>query len=243
LIKGRSGSSRRRRKPKDNASFAVTNRRGSPRHLCKKVHCDRGEIENRLKKLHHGLKIDPTSGTSFLANQLRVLLTAAAHVCCSKAAPSTHVVARSGSELFFFHRDDSPRYQWHGPEPLSLAGPEGAFRRASGFPSLVFQPFGPVLHGYEQLVTPLADGGFAHLTRDNNSATLPWRWPAVISELGPIAALSLIHSNFSSTNSGVGNPELVALFQNQLFHFWREDNIQIAGDDRRSWFGPWLVTW
>jgi len=158
-------------------------------------------------------------------------------------AGDLHVVARSGSLLFFYHRDDSPPYQWHGPEPLSLAAPDGSFRRASGYPSLVFQPFGPILHGYEQLVTPLADGGFAHLTRDNNSSTLPWRGPAVVSELGPVAALSLIHSNFSSTNSGVGNLELVALFQNQLFHFWREDNIQIADNDARSWFGPWLVTW
>ena len=32
------------------------------------------------KELHHGLEIDRTSCTSFLANQLRVLLTAAAYV-------------------------------------------------------------------------------------------------------------------------------------------------------------------
>jgi hypothetical protein len=68
------------RDPKDNARYVVTNLKGSPRHLYKKVYCNRGEIENRIKELHHGLEIDRTSCTNFLANQLRVLLTAAAYV-------------------------------------------------------------------------------------------------------------------------------------------------------------------
>jgi hypothetical protein len=68
------------REPKDNARFVVTNLTASPRHLYKRVYCARGEIENRIKELHHGLEIDRTSCTDFLANQLRVLLTAAAYV-------------------------------------------------------------------------------------------------------------------------------------------------------------------
>ena len=68
------------REPKDNERFVVTNLTASPRHLYKKVYCARGEIENRIKELHHGLEIDRTSCTSFLANQLRVLLAAAAYV-------------------------------------------------------------------------------------------------------------------------------------------------------------------
>jgi len=80
------------RKPKDNARFVVTNLRGSPRHLYKRVYCDRGEIENRIKELHHGLEVDRTSCTSFLANQLRVLLTAAAYVLMQELRLS----ARSG---------------------------------------------------------------------------------------------------------------------------------------------------
>jgi hypothetical protein len=66
--------------PKDNARFVVTNLRQSPRYLYKRVYCGRGDIENRIKELHHGLQIDRTSCTSFLANQLRVLITAAAYV-------------------------------------------------------------------------------------------------------------------------------------------------------------------
>jgi hypothetical protein len=68
------------REPKDNERFVVTNLKGSARHLYKKVYCGRGKIENRIKELHHGLEIDRTSCTSFLANPLRVLLTAAAYV-------------------------------------------------------------------------------------------------------------------------------------------------------------------
>ena len=68
------------REPKDNARFVVTNLKGSPKHLYERGYCARGEIENRIKELHHGLEIDRTSCTRFLANQLRVLVTAAAYV-------------------------------------------------------------------------------------------------------------------------------------------------------------------
>lgn len=66
--------------PKDNARFVVTNLKKTPRHLYKRVYCGRGDVENRIKELHYGLQIDRTSCTDFLANQLRVLITAAAYV-------------------------------------------------------------------------------------------------------------------------------------------------------------------
>ena len=68
------------RDPKMNPRFVVTNLKGPPRRLYEKVYCARAEIENRIKELHHGLEIDRTSCPRFLANQLRVLLTAAAYV-------------------------------------------------------------------------------------------------------------------------------------------------------------------
>ena len=68
------------REPKMNPRFVVTNLKGSPRRLYEKIYCARAEIENRIKELHHGLEIDRTSCPRFLANQLRVLLTAAAYV-------------------------------------------------------------------------------------------------------------------------------------------------------------------
>lgn len=66
------------RDPKDNPRFVITNMKQSPRWLYEKVYCWRGEIENRIKELHHGLEIGRTSCTRFWANQLRVLMTAAA---------------------------------------------------------------------------------------------------------------------------------------------------------------------
>ena len=66
------------RTPKDNPRFVVTNMKAAPQKLYEDFYCGRGEIENRIKELHHGLEMDRTSCTRFWANQLRVLLTAAA---------------------------------------------------------------------------------------------------------------------------------------------------------------------
>lgn len=68
------------REPKDNPRFVVTNLKGSPQRIYERIYCARGDAENRIKELKHGLEIDRTSCTSFLANQLRVLMTAAAYV-------------------------------------------------------------------------------------------------------------------------------------------------------------------
>lgn len=85
------------REPKMNPRFVVTNLKGSPRHLYKKVYCGRGDIENRIKELHHGLEIDRTSCSRFLANQFRVLLTAAAYVLMQelRATASNTCLARA----------------------------------------------------------------------------------------------------------------------------------------------------
>jgi hypothetical protein len=68
------------RDPKDNPRFVITNMTQTPRWIYEKFYCHRGDIENRIKELHYGLEIDRTSCSRFLANQLRVLLTAAAYV-------------------------------------------------------------------------------------------------------------------------------------------------------------------
>jgi hypothetical protein len=68
------------RKPKDNPRFVVTNLRQTPRWVYEKIYCARGDVENRIKELKDGLEIDRTSCSRFLANQFRVLLTAAAYV-------------------------------------------------------------------------------------------------------------------------------------------------------------------
>jgi hypothetical protein len=67
------------KEPKDNPRFVITNMKQSSQWLYEHVYCHRGEIENRIKELHD-LQIDRTSCSDFWANQLRVLLTAAAYV-------------------------------------------------------------------------------------------------------------------------------------------------------------------
>jgi len=67
------------RDPRDNDRFVVTNLPYKPETVYK-IYRGRGDAENRIKELHHGLEMDRTSCTSFLANQLRVLMTAAAYV-------------------------------------------------------------------------------------------------------------------------------------------------------------------
>ena len=54
--------------------------RQTPRFVYERIYCARGDIENRIKELLDGLQIDRTSCCRFWANQLRVLVTAAAYV-------------------------------------------------------------------------------------------------------------------------------------------------------------------
>jgi hypothetical protein len=85
------------REPKNNPRFVITNLRQGPRHVYEREYCTRGDVENRIKELHHGLAIDRTSCTSFWANQFRVLMTAASYVLMQelrRAANST-VCARA----------------------------------------------------------------------------------------------------------------------------------------------------
>jgi hypothetical protein len=68
----------RGREPRDNPRFVITNLRQTPRVVSERVSCARGDIEHRITELHDGLQIGRTRGSRFWANQLRVLLTAAA---------------------------------------------------------------------------------------------------------------------------------------------------------------------
>jgi len=67
------------RDPKNNPRFVVTNLAGTPEDVYT-FYCGRGDVENRLKELHHGVELDRTSCHLFLPNQFRVLLTLAAYV-------------------------------------------------------------------------------------------------------------------------------------------------------------------
>jgi len=64
----------------DNPRFVVSNLPGDPQGLYDAVYCARGEMENRIKEQQRMLFADRTSCHKFLANQFRLLLSAAAYV-------------------------------------------------------------------------------------------------------------------------------------------------------------------
>jgi len=66
------------REPRDNCRFVVTNLSLTPENVYK-LYRQRGDVENRIKELKDGLYLDRTSCHRFLANQLRVLMTATAY--------------------------------------------------------------------------------------------------------------------------------------------------------------------
>jgi hypothetical protein len=67
------------REAQDNDRNVVTNLTLKPERVYK-IYRGRGDMENRIKELHHGLDIDRTSCTDFKPNQFRVFLTAASYV-------------------------------------------------------------------------------------------------------------------------------------------------------------------
>lgn len=68
------------RTTKDNPRYVLTNlpRTYKPETIYD-MYCGRGEVENRIKELKRDLEIDRTSCSSYVANQARVVLTAAAY--------------------------------------------------------------------------------------------------------------------------------------------------------------------
>src|SRR6266566_877935 len=67
------------RSRKDNPRFLVTNLPHRPATVYTRLYCGRGDMENRLKELQHGVAMDRTSCSRFAANQLRLLFSVAAY--------------------------------------------------------------------------------------------------------------------------------------------------------------------
>jgi hypothetical protein len=68
------------REPRDNPRYVITNIPADPQVVYHRIYAQRGDVENRLKELHHGIAFDRLSCKRFLANQARLLLHAAAYV-------------------------------------------------------------------------------------------------------------------------------------------------------------------
>ena len=87
------------RDPKNNPRFVVTNLPGAPKTIYEEVYCQRGDVENRLKELHHGLEMDRTSCARFLANQFRVLLTLGAYLLFQELQRRAHRTACADAQV------------------------------------------------------------------------------------------------------------------------------------------------
>jgi hypothetical protein len=86
------------RAPKNNPRFVITNLLDAPEAVYQ-IYCGRGDMENRLKELHHGLAMDRTSCHRFLANQFRVLLTAAAYILFQSLQAHAQGTACAGAQV------------------------------------------------------------------------------------------------------------------------------------------------
>jgi Transposase DDE domain group 1 len=86
------------RAPKNNPRFVVTNLPDAPEAVYQ-IYCGRGDMENRLKELHHGLAMDRTGCHRFLANQFRVLLTLAAYILFQTLQAQTQGTACADAQV------------------------------------------------------------------------------------------------------------------------------------------------
>jgi hypothetical protein len=78
-----------------NPRFVVTNLEHEAQHVYEAIYCQRGEAENRIKEAQMGLFATRTSCRYFVANQLRVLLSALAYVLIERM----RAIALQGTEL------------------------------------------------------------------------------------------------------------------------------------------------
>jgi hypothetical protein len=139
------------------------------------------------------------------------------------------VVALAGNALSYYFRDDVSPFTWHGPLPVATG--------VSGTPSFIqARPGTYGTFGNYELVAPLQGGGIGHFTRDNDNPSNPWHGPDIFAtELGTVDAVSLIQSSYSSSGNGPGNLAVVALANNTLSYYFRDDVSPFA------WHGPFTI--
>lgn len=85
--------------PRDNPRFVITNLKGSPTKVYR-TYAERGDMENRIKELHDGLRFDLTSCTAFQANQFRNLLTVSAYLLLQQVRRCAAGTTCSGAQVW-----------------------------------------------------------------------------------------------------------------------------------------------
>jgi hypothetical protein len=86
------------REPRDNCRFVVTNMAEDPQEVYRTYRL-RGDSENRIKELKDGLDLGRMSCHRFWANQLRLLLTAAAYVLMQELRLSLRKTALASAQV------------------------------------------------------------------------------------------------------------------------------------------------
>jgi hypothetical protein len=90
--------------PRDNPRFVVTNLSVGQARGIYEHYGDRGEMENRIKELKNQLQMDRTSCHRFVANQLRVLLHAAAYLLHCELRRQLHGTPLSQAQVATLQR-------------------------------------------------------------------------------------------------------------------------------------------
>jgi DDE family transposase len=85
---------------KDNPRFLVTNLPHRPATVYTRLYCGRGDMENRLKELQHGVAMDRTSCSRFMANHLRLLLSVAAYVLFQTLQLTARTTALGAAQIW-----------------------------------------------------------------------------------------------------------------------------------------------
>ena len=128
---------------------------------------------------------------------------------------SLELIVRAGSELAHYWRPAGEHQCWHGPHYF--------FRGAAGTPSMVQNSYGRT--GGFELLTPVPEGGMAHLWRDNDAGGRPWRVSTHIDRGGAaVEAVSLLPGNAGGNRPG----DLVAVVRRagQTRWYWRQDRLR-----------------
>src|SRR5262245_45022390 len=137
----------------DNPRFVVSNLPGNARGLYEVLYCERGEMENRIKEQQLMLFAGRTSCHDFLANQFRLLLSAAAYVLVE----AVRRLGLCGTPLATAQVSTIRLRLFKVAALVKVSVRRVYLRLASGFP--LQELFGQVLQRLREAIPPAVEGG------------------------------------------------------------------------------------
>ena len=128
------------------------------------------------------------------------------------------VIARVGTQLEHYWRDDGGTQAWHGPFIIASG--------VTGNPAFIQSHHGS--KGNFEVVAPAAGGGLAHWWRDNDAPDTPWHGPTFFGS-GSVSAVGLLQN---AAFGSASNLEVVVTAGSDLKHYWRDEG------GTSTWHGP-----